>query len=35
MSEIKFLFMRRFNQDTFENFFDKVRSLNGNAFNLI
>jgi len=33
MSEIKFLFMRRFNQDPLENFFGKVRSLNDNAFN--
>lgn len=31
--EIKYLFMRRFNQDSLENFFGKIRSMNGNAFN--
>jgi len=33
MSEIKFLFMRRFNQVPLENFFGKVRLLNDNVFN--
>lgn len=32
-TEIKFLLMRRFNQDILENFFGKVRIMNGNAFN--
>lgn len=31
--DIKFLFMRRFNQDPVENLFGRIRSLNGNAFN--
>lgn len=31
--DLKFLLMRRFNQDPLENFFGKIRSLNGNAFN--
>lgn len=33
MPDVKFLYMRRFNQDPLENFFGKVRSLNGNTFN--
>lgn len=33
MPDIKYLFMRRFNQDPVEHFFGQVRSLNGNAFN--
>lgn len=31
--EIKFLLMRRFTQDALENFFGKIRGLNGNAVN--
>lgn len=31
--EVKFLLMRRFNQDSVENFFGTVRGMNGNAFN--
>jgi len=31
--EVKFLVMHRFNQDSIENFFGKVRGMNGNSFN--
>lgn len=31
-NDVNFLLMRRFNQDPLENFFGKIRSLNGNAF---